>query len=361
MSKRIFRLVSVIMCLALLIGLAVGCQTTSTTTAATTAGTTTAATTSAAKTFKIAMCLELPFIDFFVPTRIGAMDAAKEYGVELDWVGPETAEVSKLISIIETEIDSGVDAIAIQAGNPEALKSVVDKAKAKGIPVMVFNNTMEYAGYDGFVGMQPAVAGKAIGEEIVKILSGKSEWSAKMGIADGATVEGKIAYLTDLPGAYNLEGRIQGMRDALKTYTGIKDIGVFDVGTQGMAQAKSVVENIITGNPDIRVIAAAASGATAAAGLVVQEKGIQNKTLVIGMDLLTQTLQLVKDGVIPVAVGQDPYNQGYLPVKFLAEFLKNGTAIPKVSSTDVEIVTIDNVDEIIAREAAYLEAGTKLK
>lgn len=372
MSKKIFKLCSVIMCLMFLIVSFMGCQAPNTPSASSSASTSTSVSVSQEpvisdasaetpkKMIKIAMCLEVPFIDFFVPTRIGAMDAAKEYGVDLVWQGPETADITKLLSIIETQIDAGVDGIAIQAGDPNALKTAVDKAKAKGIPVMIFNNTMEYEGFDGFVGMQPEVAGKAIGDQIVNILSGKSEWSKKMGIADGATVSGKIAYLTDLPGAYNLEGRIKGIRDVLAAYPEIKDLGMYDCTTQGMAKSKEVVENIITANPDIRVIAAAASGATAAAGLVVQEKKMESKTLVIGMDLLTQTLQLVKDGIIPVAVGQDPYNQGYLPVKFLAEKILNGKEIPKVTSTEVEIVTSANVDEIIKREADYLAAGTKL-
>lgn len=309
---------------------------------------------------KIAIISQFPYIDFFVPTRIGALDAGKEYGVDVIWQGPETQDVSKLISIVETQIDAGIDGLAIQAANPAALKVVLDKAEEKGIPVICFNNTKVYEGYDGFVGIEPEYVGEFIGETAVKILQGEGAWAKEVGYDGTSKPQGQVAYLHDNPGAYNVEGRVKGMKTVMDQHSGIQDIGTYDVTQQGMAKAKEVVENIITANPNTKLFLSAAAPSTAAAGMIVKEKNLVGKTIVVGMDLLEDTLRLIQEGVIAAAVGQDPYNQGYLPVKLLVENLRDDKPIPKVTSTEPEVVDISNVDDVIKREAEYLEAGTKL-
>lgn len=306
------------------------------------------------KHLRIAMCLELPNIDFYTASKAGGIDAAAADGnAEILWLGSE--DVSELLNIIEQQIDAGIDGLCIQASNPASLINVIDKANAAGIPCVVFNNTMEYEGYDGCVGMDPAVAGQGIGEKIESILSGNDEWSAKLGIQPGSTPEGKIAFFLDAPGAYNLEGRREGVMNVLSAYDGIKDVGSYDITSQGIAYAMEVVKNVITANPDIRVLCSVCSDGTAAVGLAIQELGLEDQVLAIGMDTNETTLSLVKDGVLPVAFNQDPYNQGYIPVAQIIDHIRNGTEIPKVTSTDLMVIDASGVDEFLALESSFKE------
>ncbi len=300
---------------------------------------------------KIAMCLEIVADDFYIPCKVGGEDAAKEDGnTEVYWLGPQSADATQLLSIIDTQIQSGIDGLCIQAGNPDSLRTVVDKAHEKGIPVMLFNNTKEFDGYDGSVGMQPKVAGEGIAKQIETILSGDSDWSAKLGIEKGATPSGKIAFFLNLPGSWNQEGRIAAAKEYLAKYSGIEDLGTYDITVQGTAYAMSVVENVITANPDVRVLMSACAPATQAAAQVVQNLGLQDQILVIGMDTLEKTLQLVKEGALPMAINQDPYNQGYLPVKYIIEYIREGKEIPKVTSTELKFIYADGVDAFLEYE-----------
>ena len=49
----------------------------------------------------IAGVFQVPNIDFWIPTRIGAQDAAKEYGCKWTFTGPPGMEIDKLISIFD--------------------------------------------------------------------------------------------------------------------------------------------------------------------------------------------------------------------------------------------------------------------
>ena len=53
----------------------------------------------AAKKKEIVAIFQVGHIDFFVPTRLGCVNAAKEYGVDFKFMGPPDQSVSGLISI----------------------------------------------------------------------------------------------------------------------------------------------------------------------------------------------------------------------------------------------------------------------
>ncbi len=303
---------------------------------------------------KIVSVFQYGTIDFFVPTRIGAEDAAKEYGVDFEWLGPPGFDILEMIKIIETVLAKGeMDGLMVELGDPDALLPVIQRVKDAGIPVVLTNELFEHELYDGFCGADGLAVGALIGESMELDLLGEGVWAKAVGYEGTGEVEGKIAFLTDLPGAMNLELRLKGARDYLAQFPGIVDLGVYD-GTVDMTVSKEVVTNILTAHPDLAGFISVCAGPTAAAGMILEEMGLSGTVVVAGMDLLPMTLELVKDEEIASLVGQNPYYQGYLPVEALARYLLYDTPIPRWMPTDLEVVTLENVDEIIAREDAYL-------
>ena len=70
-----------------------------------------------------------------------------------------------------------------------------------------------------------------------------------------------------------------------------------------------------------------------------------------GYDLETPTLEAISKGFIGVSAGQQPYLQGYLPVRALVEELKSGKHISGWLEVRTDIVTAANVEEFKPREA----------
>lgn len=303
------------------------------------------------KKLTFVVALNAGMIPFFVPGRIGAMDAGEKFGVNVEWIGPPTPDVNKLINLLESVIIRKVDGIVIQAPNWESMESTVEKIKAAGIPVVAMNNDL---GPLTYVGQDHVNAGETIGKELIKALSGEGDW-AEYHKLPKRKPEGKIVFYIDVPGQVTLEARMQGYKKATKDYPDIEFVSVFDVTTRGSAAAKRVVEDGMTRYPDLAAHASTVGMGTAMAGQVVKEKGLVPDVVVVGWDLLDLTLELIKEGVIAATVGQDPYMQGFESVRVLYEHVALGKPLPDKVDTGAEIVTIKNVVEVIAREKESLK------
>jgi len=74
----------------------------------------------------------------------------------------------------------------------------------------------------------------------------------------------------------------------------------------------------------------------------VQQSGNAGKITMVGFDLLPQTAEFVKSGVVDFTISQNPSEQGYQAVKVLADFLKKGTKIDGVD-TGAQIIDAKNL------------------
>lgn len=300
------------------------------------------------KKITIAMVINTGNIPFMVPVRQGALDAGKELGITVEWLSPPTADVNQLTNLLETLISRKVDGIALQAPNWESVANVVEKVKAAGIPIIAVNNILPGSGLT-FVGQDDVPAGEQLGREMVKALSGEGAWAENLKLTKHAPA-GDIIFYIDVPGQWSLEQRMQGIKNAIKDIPALKVAQVYDVTTRGSAAAKRVVEDAMTRYPKLAAHASVVGMGTAMAGQVVKERDLVGKCVVVGWDLLEPTLELIKEGVIAAAIGQNPREQGTQAVKVLYEHIKNGKPLPPVVDTGAEIVTIKNVDEVLKRE-----------
>ena len=65
--------------------------------------------------------------------------SAEKYGYNFSTVAPATADATSQLPFIKAEIQRGVDVIAISPNSNDALNTVFDQARKKGIIVMVVN------------------------------------------------------------------------------------------------------------------------------------------------------------------------------------------------------------------------------
>ena len=79
------------------------------------------------------------------------------------------------------------------------------------------------------------------------------------------------------------------------------------------------------------------------AGRAVQESGARSIVLV-GYDLSPDIARLIRDGVVDATICQEPFNQGYYPVKILSDYLLENRVPPlPVITTKLEIVMKENL------------------
>ncbi len=274
-------------------------------------------------------------IEFGQVIKLGALSAGKELGADVEFVGPIGIKVDEQVAIIENCITKKVDGLAISNVNGEALNPMIDKAVAAGIPTVTFNSDADGSKRAAFYGQDLVKSGEVQAENLSGYMGGK----------------GKILIITGEAAASWSQDREKGVREGMKKIPGISIINTISTGWEEQSQY-AAIENAIIANPDLAGIAsldAATTPATGRALIRLNKKGLIKH---VGHDLVPETLDNIKAGATNAALSQNPYMQGFLPVKALVEFIRNKAPMKSVD-TGILLVNEKNIDEFLKK----LEAG----
>ncbi|KUL24309.1 sugar ABC transporter substrate-binding protein [Streptomyces regalis] len=237
---------------------------------------------------------------FWDIVRKGAEAAAAKDNVELIYSNDPNA--GNQANLVQNAIDQKVDGIAITLAKPDAMKDVVSKAKAAGIPVVGLNSGVsewQNLGLMEFFGQDETVAGEALGKRL-------NEAGAK-----------KAVCVIQEQGNIGLEQRCAGVK---KTFEG--DVENLNVNGTDMPSVKSTITAKLKTDSDIDYVVALGAPFALTAAQSVDESG--SKTKVATFDLNNQLTGAIKKGDIEFAVDQQPYLQGYLAVDSLWLYKNNG-------------------------------------
>jgi ribose transport system substrate-binding protein len=268
--------------------------------------------------------------------RTGALQKAKElsaagpYQVEVDYVGSVASDAAEQARVVEDVIAKGVDAIGISCNDPTGCEDPIKKALAAGIDVMTWDSDSPESGRFTYLGVDNYEGGKAAAALLVKAMGTK----------------GKVALLTGVPGAFNLEERIRGFKDGVKDYPDIQIVATVACNDD-INQGVQVVEDTMKANPDL-------SGwffvglwpLFAERGSMKQwEAAAKAGTLkTISFDTLPVELGFVKDGYVQGLVGQKYWGWGYDTVQMIYDKIVNGKTYDSFTNSGMDLVTVKNVD-----------------
>ncbi|MFJ3773088.1 substrate-binding domain-containing protein [Streptomyces sp. NPDC090075] len=266
--------------------------------------------------------------------RKGAAAAAAKDNIKLIYSADPSA--ANQANLVQNAIDQKVDGIALTAATPDALKSVIGKAEAAGIPVVGFNSGVDAwkkLGMLEYFGQDENIAGQAFGERLNKL-------GAKHALCV-VQAQGQVA----------LEARCAGLAKGFKGKTD----KIYVNGTD-MPSVKSTITAKLQQDSSIDQVVTL--GAPIALTAVQSVKDAGSKAEVATFDLNKDLVSAIQDGSIEFAVDQQPYLQGYLAVDALWLYKNNGNysgggAAPVL--TGPAFVTKDNADTI----AKFAANGTR--
>jgi ribose transport system substrate-binding protein len=150
--------------------------------------------------------------------------------------------------------------------------------------------------------------------------------------------------LIGVPGASAARDRGQGFMEALgersvnsKGMTlAAQQVANFDRG-----QALNVMQNILTGNPDITGVFCQNDEMALGAVQAIKARGMTGKVAVVGVDGTPDAITAIKDGDMYGTVAQQPDVMGELGVASAVEIL-NGATPPKQIDVPLKNVTKAN-------------------
>lgn len=280
---------------------------------------------------------------YWIDSKAGLYDKAKELGVKAIFTGPQTVDVNQQIDAVNRAIAQHVDGI-IMVPMADSVTPAINKALDAGIPVVCADADAPSSRRHTFVGTGNYNAGRQVGELLAEKLNGR----------------GEVA-LIYIPGADNLAQRLNGCKDALRKFPGIEVVAVGnDQGS--LTEAQKVCRTIMQAHPKLQGFACVDAGGGQGAAVAVKEAGKIGKVHIIGMDRDEATLQFIEQGIIDASIGQRTYTMAYTAlqlvynlrnnqINMVSDWRKLGISpLPTLIDTGSFVITKDNVKEFYHKQ-----------
>ena len=267
--------------------------------------------------------------------RHGATAAAAKDNITLKYSNND--DPTQQAQLITDAINSHVNGIAVTDPNPGALCPTIQKAKAAGIPVVMFNagySNWQQCGGMMYFGQDEQIAGVAAGKRLA-----------------AAGKKNVLCVLQD-QGQAQLEARCAGVKAGLGSEGTMSKLYV--KGTDSAAVLSSLTAELTR---NTKIDAVITLGAQFALIAIQSLQQAHSSAKLYTFDTSAAEIAKIKSGQVQWAVDQQPYLQGYESIDGLWLFLTNGNTIGggQTVLTGPSFVDASNVDAV----AKYAAAGNR--
>ncbi|MCP3763060.1 D-xylose ABC transporter substrate-binding protein [Domibacillus sp. A3M-37] len=228
--------------------------------------------------------------DFFVAK-------AEELGAEV-LVQSANGDEAKQLSQIQNMLSQDIDALVIIAINSDALSTVVDQAKAEGIPVLAYDRLINGTDIDAYVSFDNVRVGEMQAEYLVEQVP-----SGKYFLMGGSPTDNNAKMFRE--GQMNI---IQPLVDS----GDIETVGDQWAKNWDANEALKIMENALTANKnDIDAVVASNDSTAGGAIQALDAQGLAGKVVISGQDADLAAVQRIAEGTQTMTV--------YKPIKNIAE------------------------------------------
>ncbi len=267
--------------------------------------------------------------------RSGASAAAAKDNVSYHYSNNQ--DPTQQANLIQDAINSKVDGIAVTDPDPQALCPTIQKAKAAGIPVVMFNagvaNWQSCGGMEYF-GQDETIAGVAAGKRL-------------------ATAGAKhVLCVLQAQGQVQLEARCAGVKQGLGSEGTMTKLYVN--GTDNSAMLSTMSAKL---TQDKSVDAVITLGAPVALVAINSIQQAHSSAKLYTFDTNAAEIAKIKSGAVQWAVDQQPYLQGYEAIDALWLWKTNGNVLGggQTTLTGPSFIDASNVAQV----AQYAQRGTR--
>ena len=283
------------------------------------------------KTMNIALVAKALDSEWWQRVKAGAEAAAKAHPeVKLAVLAPEReVNIDQQVAILEDQITNHVAAMAVAPTGAAELIPVLDRARAAGIPVVIFDTDVNWPGKQAFVGSDNRNAGRLAGEYIARLAGGK----------------GKVAVIRGILGVMTHEDRVAGFQEAIRAAPGIECVAVQPANSE-RALAMTVMENYLTRYPDLRAVFASNDQMALGAVEAVAARNLTGKIAVVGVDATYEGVRAVEAGRLAGDIAMHPEELGRSAVE-VAVKMARGEPVAKRTDVGEALVTKQNAAQFL--------------
>jgi len=264
----------------------------------------------------------------------GFYDACKELGIEGQYLCPVERNSSiEMANLLEQSVTREVDATIGVFTSVEMFGPALTKGREAGMVTASVQMTLPEEYVDFQIGTNQQQLGRKMAEALIELADGKD--ITMIWMCNNAAETTNMQY--------------DAFVEAIKGHDNIKDLGRrFDEGSA--ATANQILSDERTANPDLNcVLCLDSSAATIGTASFVDEKGLQDEWLTIGIDASADILNYVKSGALDATMNQDFYAIGYRSVHMAHDLIVEGKK-PESFKNDsgCYLIRPDEVDQYAA-------------
>lgn len=271
--------------------------------------------------------------------RKGAEQKARELSqsgpvdVRVLYAGSVASDAAEQVRVIEDMIARGVGAIAISCNDPTACSDPIDRAVEAGIPVMTWDADSPDSQRFTYMGLDNVKAGQAAADLLVKAMGPR----------------GQLAILTGVPGALNLEERIQGFRQGIEAYPDLQVVATV-VTNDDINLGVQVLEETMQAYPSLDGWFFAGMWplfAERSAMPLWGDAALHHGMKTVAFDALPVELELLRDGYLSGLIDQRNWGWGYNAIQIVYDHVVLGKTFASFTDSGFNIITQNNVEAMI--------------
>ena len=279
-----------------------------------------AAPVAASKEWKVALITMDSIDQHWVTLNEGAQEKAKELGVSVTFMSPNTKDDAQQIECVNNAVAGGYHAIMVAANGPDAISSALTEAANAGIKIVYVDSPANVKAEATFSTDNKA-AGQKAGEEMLAALK-----------AAGVT-QGSIGIINVNAATDSCVMREEGFRRAFEG-TGFEILET-QYGEGDAAKSQSIAENYIT--QGVVGIFGCNEGSTAGAGNAIKAAG-NGAVIGVGFDKSDAIMGLIQDGHLLCTMAQNPDMMGSMGVEACVKALEGQSLGGAVEDTGVSVL-----------------------
>lgn len=273
------------------------------------------------KEYHITLIVKGTNIEFWKSVNEGAQAAASAYNVTVSMIGPaDEKDYMQQIELMKTTIEQKPDAIILAAGDYHILADPVQDAIDAGIPVVMVDSDVDNSQTVAYVGTDNVKLGTTLAQKLCESMQESS---------------GEVGVVSFVKESYPAMQREKGFRQAMHS---VPRFTVLETayGDSDVTKTEKLTEQMIAEHPNISAIAALNAESCKGAALALSKLERRDIQL-FGIDCMPDEAMYMEEGLLKLALLQNPYQMGYYSVETACQYLNGET----VHDRYTDIYTID--------------------
>lgn len=254
----------------------------------------------------------------------GILDAAKNLPLDVKIYTPKlNYNVDLMTELILQQVAAQVDALIVQGIDDPGYIAALETAKAQGIRIVLVDTDLSGFQADLYVGTDNLEAGRQMGQRLIEVTGGR---------ANVAILSGDVGYP-------NLEQRIQGIREAIQKFPGIR-IRRIEYDKYDAMTVMEKYNDILKSSPEIDTLV----GVEGTSGQTLSQLQKSGFLHILVFDANDESISGLKNGLFDGIMCQQNYHMGEVCIQELNQLFTGGSFSRDKIYTSVDWMTAEDLE-----------------